>query len=285
MLTALRSAGFAGVGKGKEQLQDAVKKLQRVDGLPVTGRVDARTADALQRRGVIDPHAAQALREQDPAYQPPATTTSAAEAASSPASPQTAHAEASTADTGARGPHRPDQGDGVRGDGVRGDRAATGSGDDEAHGSVSHGDPGGESDSIGNAYAGDVDETDERRGRANRDDVDADDGEVGHWEVPRLADQIDAAIDAIARDDGAAAHALTPATYGWALVLHRPGIYAATQPAEELLRLTVTKAGPFDPVWEQAVAALNIRLARYDADAPPITMERVRLALQRARYR
>jgi len=281
MLGALRMAGFAGAGKGKEQLQDAVKKLQRADGLPVTGRVDAQTADALLRRGVIDSQTAQALREQDPAYtattQHPSSSPTEARAASEQQPGQSAEVAGRAGERASA-----DRADGA---GAHGESGDVGRGHDAGDGVVAHGDFDGASDDIGNAYAGDLDEDNERRGRANVDDQDADPDEREHWEVPRLSAQIDAAIDAIARDDGAAAGALTAATYGWTLVLHRPGIYAAKQPAEELLRLTVTQAGPFDPVWEQAVAALNIRLRRYDPDAPPIGMERVRLALQRARYR
>ncbi len=92
--------------------------------------------------------------------------------------------------------------------------------------------------------------------------------------------QLEAAFDAIVRDDDGSG----AATYGWQLVLHRPGIYAAKQPAEELLKLTVTNAGPFDPVWTQALDALNDRLSRYESDADPIERDRISRALQRARY-
>jgi hypothetical protein len=99
--------------------------------------------------------------------------------------------------------------------------------------------------------------------------------------VPRLGLQIDAAFDAIVRDDDGRG----AATYGWQVVLHRPGIYAARQPAEEVLKLVVSAAGPFDPVWQQAIDALNARLALFDPTAPAIETGRLRRALQRARYR
>ncbi|HEY1098184.1 MAG TPA: hypothetical protein VGF99_04620, partial [Myxococcota bacterium] len=149
-----------------------------------------------------------------------------------------------------------------------------------ADGRVANGDVGGESHSFGNNHTGDDDVDDERRGRANVDD-DAAEDEPEHWSVPSLAEQIEAALAAIARDDDGSG----AATYAWELHLHRPGIYSARQPAEELLKLVVTKANAFDAVWQQAVAGLNVRLQRYEPEAEPVSMARVRQALQRARYR
>jgi hypothetical protein len=275
MLGALREAGFAGAGKGKEQLTDAVKKLQRVDGLPVTGKLDAATATALEKRGVLDAATAQVLREQDPSWAPPSPSTSSA---SSSTTPSSSDPSAPTTNAEARGAG---SGDVAGTAGGRGSEGGAGVGGEAgATGTTSHGDVDGQSDDIGNGYAGDLDDDDARRGRANRDDDDGADT-FGHWEVPRLTHQIDAAFDALVRDDDGRG----AATYGWQVVLHRPGIYAARQPAEEVLKLVVSAAGPFDPVWQQALDALNARLALFDPEAPAIDPARLRLALQRARYR
>jgi peptidoglycan hydrolase-like protein with peptidoglycan-binding domain len=52
-VASMRAAGFAGQGKGAEQLKEAIKKLQTKEGLPVTGRIDTQTAEALVKRGVL----------------------------------------------------------------------------------------------------------------------------------------------------------------------------------------------------------------------------------------
>jgi hypothetical protein len=276
MLGALREAGFAGAGKGKEQLTDAVKKLQRVDGLPVTGKLDAATATALEKRGVLDAATAQVLREQDPTWAPPSSSSTAS--SSTATTPSSSDPSASTTNAEARGAG---SGEVAGTAGGRGSEGGAGVGGEAgATGTTSHGDVDGQSDDIGNGYAGDLDDDDARRGRANRDADDADDA-FGHWEVPRLARQVDAAFDGIVRDDDG--HG--PATYGWRVVLHRPGVYAARQPAEEVLKLVVTRAGPFDPVWQQALDALNARLGLFDPEAPAVDPARLRLALQKARYR
>lgn len=275
MLGALREAGFAGAGKGKEQLTDAVKKLQRVDGLPVTGKLDAATATALEKRSVLDAATARVLREQDPTWAPPSSSSAAS---SSAATPSSSDPSATTTNAEARGAG---SGDIAGTAGGRGSDGGAGIGGEAgATGTTSHGDVNGQSDDIGNGYAGDLDDGDARRGRANRDDDNASDA-AGHWEVPRLAHQLDAAFDAIVRDDDG--HG--PATYGWRVVLHRPGVYAARQPAEEVLKVVVTRAGPFDTVWQQALDALNARLVLFDPEAARIDGARLRLALQRARYR
>jgi hypothetical protein len=62
-------------------------------------------------------------------------------------------------------------------------------------------------------------------------------------------------------------------------------VYASGQPAEELLRLVVERAGPFDAAWGRAIDALNERLARHEPDAQRLGDDDVRAALQRARYR
>ncbi len=269
MLNTLRAAGFAGAGKGKEQLTDAVKKLQKAEGLPVTGKIDAKTAEALEKRGVLDPVTAQVLKEQDPAYATSQQTTATATHADADARP----------DVSARGDDAKGAGDVGAGSAGRGEDGGDGVGHDEGAGVVAHGDVDGQSDDIGNNYAGDLDD-DERRGHATVHDDDTDD-DADYYEVKGLREQIDLAFDGIVRDDDGRG----AATYSWSLVLYRPGIYGRRQPAEELLKLSVSQAGPFDPVWKQATDALNARLLRADDDADPIDMARVAAALQQARYR
>lgn len=300
MLNALKSAGFVGTGKGKEQLQNAVKKLQRVDGLPPTGQLDAKTAASLEKRGVIDPATAQALKEQDPAFQQQqaAAANSSSSSSSNAPSANSSSSNASSAQTPAseaKGTPRSDdlqaregQGgsDGASGGASAGKGKTGGDGaglDAGATGTTTNGDVDGlndgASDDIGNAYAGDDDDDDARRGRANIDD-DADD-DAGHWEAKKLATQLDEALQKIVRDDDGAG----PATYAWEVRLHRPGVYGAKQPAEELLRLVVTRAGPFDAVWQQALTAVNDKLRRYEPEAAAVDDATLRIALQRARYR
>ena len=283
MLQSLREAGFAGAGKGKEQLQDAVKKLQRADGLPVTGKLDAKTAESLEKRGVLDSTSARALKEQDPTWAPPATTASSSadeQRLTRPDARNDADARGSVDGKDAKGATSRDDVDSAhRG---RGSEGGAGSGSEVgADGRVAHGDVDGSSDNFGNNHTGDDDDDDdERRGRANVDDLFESD-EPEHWSVPSLAEQIENALATIARDDNKSG----AATYAWELHLHRPGIYSARQPAEELLKLVVSKANAFDQVWQQAVAGLNVRLQRYEPDADVVTMARLRQALQRARYR
>lgn len=278
MLQSLRSAGFAGVGKGKEQLQDAVKKLQRAEGLPQTGKLDAATAERMERRGVVDSATAQVLKEQDPTYKPPSAST-ADDARNNTLSRFDSDVRGSVdgqASSGASG-----QQETTSTTTGRGSEGGAGTGlEAGGDGRVHHGDVDGASDDIGNTYTGDDDDDDERRGLANRDsDADALDDDA-HWEVPSLGEQIEEALDAIVRDDDVNG----AATYSWQFVLHKPGVYSARQPAEELLKVAVNRAGPFDPAWQQAVLALNERLERAD-DVVTFTLQRLRQALQQARYR
>jgi peptidoglycan hydrolase-like protein with peptidoglycan-binding domain len=278
MLQSLRSAGFAGVGKGKEQLQDAVKKLQRAEGLPQTGKLDAATAERMERRGVVDSATAQVLKEQDPTYKPPSAST-AEDARNNTLSRFDSDVRGSVdgqASSGASG-----QQETTSTTTGRGSEGGAGTGlEAGADGRVNHGDVDGDSDDIGNNYTGDDDDDDERRGLANRDH-DADDlDDDAHWEVPSLGEQLEEALDAVVRDDDVNG----AATYSWQFVLHKPGVYSARQPAEELLKVAVNRAGPFDPAWQQAVLALNERLERAD-DVVTLSMQRLKQALQQARYR
>ena len=277
MLQSLKAAGFMGAGKGKEQLQDAVKKLQRVDGLPATGKLDAKTAESLERRGVLDSATAQALKEQDPAWAPTSKN------AESPDQERRSALEGRDPTTAGAREGQEAQGRGGEGlgtgQGTHGGEGLVKSGVAGGDGRVDDGDPDGASDQAGNAPAGDEDLDDDDRGGANVDDEDALMGR--HWQVPPMREQVQGALVRILRDDDG--HG--PATYGWEIVLHRPGVYAEKQPAEEVLKLVVSAAGPFDPVWRQALNALNERLRRFDDDADPIAFDVVERALQQARYR
>ncbi len=288
MLAALRAAGFAGAGRGREQLTDAVKRLQRVDGLPVTGRLDAATATALERRGVLDAATALALKEQDPTWHAPASAAASTTVASSSVSndartpvagaPNEATTQGTLAPgaedtTGRGGPPPSSVGGAGRGD-AGGAGQTHGSPDDD--GVVDDGDEGGDGEGSGRDVAGSDDEG--TQGNANVDGAD-DAGE--HWRAPALTEQIERALRAVRRDDDGRG----PATYRFELALVRPGVYAAGQPAPELLRLVVERAGPFDPAWRRALDALNERLQRHEPDARALGDADVRTALQRARYR
>jgi hypothetical protein len=283
MLDALRAAGFAGAGRGREQLTDAVKKLQRVDGLPPTGRLDAATVEALERRGVLDATAALALKEQDPTWRAPSGSPSSSSSSSDPRTPVAgAAAEAATQGTLAPGSDDsagrggPPTTTGGAGRGESGGAGTTTGSPDDA-GVVDDGDEDGAGSGVGHDVAGD-DDDERKRGNAN---VDADDVGGAHWRAPTLSEQVERALRAVRRDDDGRG----AATYRFELTLVHPGVYASGQPAPELLRLVVERAGPFDPAWRRALEALNDRLRRHEPDARAVDDADVRASLQRARYR
>ena len=248
-LSALRVAGFAGSGPGATQLKDALKQLQRTEGLPQSGQLDAATAAALVRRGIIDERIlplahAHELKDAAPSHVTPVAT-------SEP------HAGAAPMDRAA-------------GDAGGSARTTQGAGDID--------DPWHEGD-MGNAPAGDEEVDDQRRGHANSDDGGA--HAVGHWQVPALSEQIAVALAAIARDDDGS----TAATYAWDVTLRRPGVYGAKQPAETLLHLMVAQASAFDVLWEQARQALNSKLALLEPEAALLTAEDIARSLRVARMK
>ncbi len=295
MLAALRAAGFAGAGRGRDQLADAVKKLQRADGLDAHGRIDAPTASALQRRGVVDAAAAQALREQDPAWK-----ASAAAASPSPALPPSLPTSVSTdavrtvrpsardsavaldgTGSGKGGPttltadspgHAADGGTVVACAVVTGAEAPGGDDGDGEDDRDERGDRRG----LGRDIA-----DDEQEGRHGNANVDAEDDAGAHWRAPSLTAQIERALRAVRRDDDGRG----AATYRLELRLVRPGVYTAGQPAPELLRVVVERAGPFDDAWPRALDAWNARLRALEPQARPFSLDDVRAALRRARYR
>ncbi|HUR27356.1 MAG TPA: peptidoglycan-binding protein, partial [Planctomycetota bacterium] len=296
-LSSLRAAGFQGQGKGAEQLKDSLKRLQKAEGLPQSGQLDARTAAALVRRGIVDERVmpmtlanaqnasdAQLARsdtkrenearvDTKDARQEPSTR-GARETAETDASKGRGDVEGRDAATGAKG-----------GEGDARDAASTSRSNSahEAEGQEGTGDvndPWREGVE-GNAPAGDDDVDDPRRGRANIDDDALEQDESGHWEVEALSVQIEAGLAAIARDDDGSG----AATYAWDFTLYRPGVYGAKQPAEKLFHLVVTKASAFDALWEQAREALNDKLALLEPEAKRITIDDVTRTLRVARMK
>jgi hypothetical protein len=143
----------------------------------------------------------------------------------------------------------------------------------------------GDESSNANATSGDDDHDDGDRGDA----VDAlgdpidDDGVLpdGHYRVPRLGEQVRAALDVVFRiDDGS-----VPVHYMWDVSLFRPGVYVDGQAAELIWHLVVDRAHAFDPVWQRAVDAIGARLLYLDPDAEPPRHDELLAALRRARVR
>lgn len=288
-LSSLRAAGFQGAGKGAEQLKDALKRLQKAEGLPQSGQLDPRTAEALVRRGIVDERVL------------PMTLANARDASLARSDVKDArHLQEPTTKGAERERERERENDGVRGrgdaegrgekKGAGGDgsgsevdgRAAAAQAAAGAQGSGDIDDPWREG-AEGNAPAGDEDIDDERRGRANvDDDVDDDvDDEQRHWAVPPLSVQIEAGLAAIVRDDDGSG----AATYAWDFTLHRPGVYGAKQPAEKLFHLVVTKASAFDLLWEQAREALNEKLMLLEPDARRLSVDDFTRTLRVARMK
>jgi hypothetical protein len=278
-LSSLRAAGFAGQGKGAEQLKDAIKKLQKAEGLPQTGQLDKRTADALVKRGIVDERALSLTTQSG---QPDAR----AEVKDARQDPSTRGAKDGDPDV-ARGRGEV-EGKGSGKDGAGGDASSSAT---EPGAGSRGGEPAGAAGKTGdvedpwreghdgNAPAGDDDVDDERRGHANVDDGGARD--EGYWQVKPLSEQIAAGLASIARDDDGKG----AATYAWDFTLLRPGIYGAKQPAPKLFHLVVTKASPFDGLWEQARAALNEKLRILEPDAKQLEKEDLERALRMARVR
>lgn len=297
-MSSLRAAGFQGQGKGAEQLKDSLKRLQKAEALPQSGQLDARTAAALVRRGIVDERVM-------PMTLANAQNASDAQLARSDSKRENeARAESKDArqDPSTRGTREAAESDASKGrgdvegrDGARGEAGGAGdaresasstkatSASQAAEGAQGQGDihdPWSEG-LEGNAPAGDEDVDDEDRGRANRDDTALDDDEAGHWQVPPLSLQIEEGLASIARDDDGSG----AATYAWDFTLLRPGVYGAKQPAEKLFHLVVTHASAFDPLWEQAREALNDKLVQLEPDAKRITIDDVTRTLRVARMK
>lgn len=340
LLASLVTAGF--VGK-KGNLEEGLKSFQATFSLPVTGKLDPQTQEALKSQGHADPEAPPKATTdkpvEKPAEQKSLVRRALSESATSktvadrdvkhdPVRPQARTWKPTTStDVAARAPSTAasDAADKARLDTVVARQAATERGVQEATGDPTatrgHGEvkgqgagqkgqggaegggdtrgagpgalapkdgPAGAETAVGNTKAGDDDFLDEARGNANvRDDDKADDADQatlegeGHWRVPPLSEQARAALEKIARDDDGSG----PVTYTWDVTFHRPGVYAAGQPAEELWHVGVHKATAFDPVWQQAADALASRMLYAEPDAPPLTIDDFILALRRARVR
>jgi hypothetical protein len=284
-VSSLRQAGFPGAGNGKAQLKDALSKLQQNERLPVTGRIDQATADALVRRGVLTAAQARDLA-------PVSAQLLTAEAARTPLEPREqvrALRDQASSEPTTRGLPPQTSGDDaarVGRDGGAGEAVQAGEGGaqgsrtaGEGRGGIEGGDsPDGEL-SPGNAPSGDDRVDDERRGHAAVDD--GSDHAEGHYQVPPLVEQLARALAALARDDGG----VGAATYAWDVTLYRPGVYAAKQSAERLFHVVVKQASAFDPLWDEARAAINNKLASYEPNARPLTDKQLRNALRRARVR
>lgn len=279
-LSSLRAAGFFGAGKGADQLKDALKKAQRSEGLPQSGQLDLRTAEALVRRGVLPESALATFAREAAASQ----TSSAArsESALAQSDPSAHGLPEGKGDPDARVGRGEGQGSAAGRMGEGGDGTSTQLGQAVGAAGAHEGeavDDAWELDERGNAPAGDDDLDDERRGHATLDD--ASDAEPGHWQVPSLDEQIRAGLEAIARDDDGAG----AATYAWDFTLYRPGVYGALQPGERLFHLVVERAGPFDPLWERARLALNDKLSALEPDTRALEADDFERALRRARVR
>lgn len=296
-LSSLRAAGFAGQGRGTEQLKDSLKRLQKAEGLPQTGQLDARTAEALVKRGIVDervlPYTLSSAQD--------ARDAQLARSDSRRENEVRADVKDARNDPSTRGPRETADADGSKGrgdvegrDGVRGSEGGAGDARDAASAQLRGSAQGAEGTQgqgdvedpwregmDGNAPAGDDDVDDEDRGRANRADTVLEEDDAGHWQVPPLSLQIEAGLAAIARDDDGSG----AATYAWDFTLYRPGVYGAQQPAEKLFHLVVAHASAFDPLWEQAREALNEKLALLEPDARRITVEDVTRTLRVARMK
>lgn len=339
LFASLVTAGFVGP---RGNLEDGVRSFQATFGLPLTGKPDPQTQEALTSKGHVDPEAPPKATTDKPvekaAEQKPLVRRALSETTTSktvadrdvtrdPVRPQASTSKPTTsADVAARAPSTAasDAADKARLDTVLARRAATERGVQEAAGDPTatrgHGEvkgqgagqkgqggaegggdtrgagpgalapqdgPAGDETATGNTKAGDDDFLDETRGNANvrhDDDDNADQATLegeGHWRVPPLSEQVRAALEKIARDDDGSG----PVTYTWDVTFHRPGVYAAGQPAEELWHVGVHKATAFDPVWQQAADALVSRMLYAEPDAPPLTIHDFILALRRARVR
>lgn len=289
-LSSLRSAGFFGAGKGAEQLKDSLKKVQRAEGLPQSGQLDARTVEALVRREVLPQEALATLARENPSAQA-ASTTARSESALAQSEPTQRGVAEGKGEPDARIGRGEGEGQAPGRAGQGGDGAATelsGAAAEAAHAALvaaalaAEGeavDAANHDDEGGNAPAGDDELDDERRGHANLDD--GSDANVGHWEAPPFLEQIRTGLESIVRDDDGTG----AATYAWDFTLLRPGVYGPRQPAEKLFHLVVAQAGPFDPLWERARLALNDKLALLEPAARAIVAEDFERALRRARVR
>ena len=174
------------------------------------------------------------------------------------------------------------EGQGVRGQGgAQGGGVPDVAGVDAAAANV-EGPPGHETVQ-GNAKAGDDDFQDDERGNANlrgQGEEGAGEGE-GFWQVPSLAEQVQAALDTITRDSDS----MSAATYSWDVTFFRPGVYGQGQPAPEIWRLVVERATAFDKVWREACDAITIKYLYLEPDTAPPTIEDFVMALRRARVR
>lgn len=281
-MSSLRTAGFFGAGKGADQLKDALKKLQRAEGMPASGQLDARTAEALVRRGVLPEDALATFARESPSSQ--VTSGARSESTAAQSDPSARGVPQGQGDPDARVGRGAGEGAAEAKAGQGGDGNATALGEAigaagarEGHAvedALERGDRDG-----GNAPAGDDHIDDERRGHATLDD--GLEREAAHWQVPSLVEQLGVGLASIERDDDGRG----AATYAWDFTLYRPGVCGPRQPGERLFHLVVERAGPFDPLWEQAREALNDKLLALEPEARLLDVEDFARALRQARVR
>jgi len=133
---------------------------------------------------------------------------------------------------------------------------------------------------VGNADSGDENFADASRGHATLDDGSG--ADAGHYSIPPVSQQIEAALGVIQKDP---ARSNQPTTYSWDVRLYRPDVYGEHQKAEELFHLEVRNADAFDPVWEKSLQALARYLRRFEKQAEPPDLVAIQAALRRARVR
>jgi hypothetical protein len=131
----------------------------------------------------------------------------------------------------------------------------------------------------GNATSGD-DDWRKKAGHAQSGDEDAD---IGHYEIPSVAEQVRVSLKEIYVDIAAGAAKAT--TYTWEVELYRPGVYGPGQKAENVFKLRVERATAFDRVWAKAADRLNQFQKVLDEAEDPVEPEDVLAAIRQARFR
>jgi len=262
LTSTLGQLGFAGKGQGAERLRAQVKDAQKTLGLPVTGRLDEKTREAIARYAENPASSTRDARREGGARSPTGVERRAGgeDAARTEGRGKASDDDGVAQQTGAR---------------------ATEANATAAHGeaSVDEGNRSGLEGDDGNAPAGDEDREGARRGHATLDD--GGDHERGFYEVAPLSRQIADAFELVARDDDGKG----PPTYAWDVTFYKPGVYGAGQPAEPLWHIGLAHTSPFDDVWGEAARVLGERLLALEPEARAPAREDFERALRRARYR
>ena len=165
---------------------------------------------------------------------------------------------------------------------VGGDEA--GAKDDGAHDEgAADGDDDGTEHKQGSATSG----TDDWRERARHAQMGDDDADVGHYEVPLVAEQLERSLTEIYVEVAPGQSKAT--TYSWDVELFRPGVYGPGQAAETIFKVRVERATAFDRVWARAAERLNTIQKNFDTargeEVSEILPEDVLAAIRQARFR